>query len=384
MELYLTHGNDYDIVKMDLTQSSYSILQEIKETKREFIMRDYERILGCLVGGAAGDALGYAVEFDKEAYIFSQYGPGGIREYDLTCGKAIISDDTQMTLFTAAGILLAENPYDYGDFIQGEYEAHKEWYLTQNPHMKRTKTRCWLTDIPELNERRAPGITCLNALSCGKMGSPYDMINNSKGCGGVMRVAPIGLFYDVNENSKETDAPALTIEDIDAMGAGAAAITHCHPLGYLPGAGLVHVISRISHDPYYKLKDAVNEMISTVTSLYPDEEKDNQAFEKLMTKAVKLSEENMDDLDAIHQLGEGWVGEEALAIALYCALKYENDFDAAIIASVNHKGDSDSTGAITGNILGAYLGIDGIGDKYKKNLELMDVYERLAKELAGL
>ncbi len=80
-------------------------------------------------------------------------------------------------------------------------------------------------------------------------------------------------------------------------------------------------------------------------------------------------------------MGEGWVAEETLAIALYCSLKYENDFDKALIASVNHNGDSDSTGAVTGNILGAYLGMSKIPQKYIDNLELKDVILDIAEDL---
>ena len=98
--------------------------------------------------------------------------------------------------------------------------------------------------------------------------------------------------------------------------------------------------------------------------------------------AVKLAEDGSEkDLDNIHQLGEGWVGEETLGISLYCALKYQNDFSAGIIASVNHKGDSDSTGAVTGNILGALLGYHAIEEKWKKNLELSDVILEIADDL---
>lgn len=89
----------------------------------------------------------------------------------------------------------------------------------------------------------------------------------------------------------------------------------------------------------------------------------------------------MADLDSIHQLGQGWVGDEALAIAIYCALKHSDDFDRALIAAVNHGGDSDSTGAITGNILGAYLGLSKIPEKYIEKLELVDVLTELADDL---
>ena len=81
------------------------------------------------------------------------------------------------------------------------------------------------------------------------------------------------------------------------------------------------------------------------------------------------------------QLGEGWVGDEALASALYCALKYENNFEKAVIASVNHSGDSDSTGAITGNILGAYLGLERIPKRFLEHLELRNIILEVADDL---
>ena len=69
-------------------------------------MRDIDRFRGSLIGGAAGDALGYEVEFWSEEKTFSRYGKPGITEYELHNGKALISDDTQMTLFTATGLLI--------------------------------------------------------------------------------------------------------------------------------------------------------------------------------------------------------------------------------------------------------------------------------------
>ena len=79
--------------------------------------------------------------------------------------------------------------------------------------------------------------------------------------------------------------------------------------------------------------------------------------------------------------GEGWVAEEALVIAIYCCLRYPDDFSKCLIVSVNHKGDSDSTGAIAGNIIGAYLGYDEIEEKWKEDLELSDVILGVADHL---
>jgi len=101
----------------------------------------------------------------------------------------------------------------------------------------------------------------------------------------------------------------------------------------------------------------------------------------LMQKAIDLASTQQPDIDAIRELGAGWVAEETLAIAIYYALKYANDFDKALIAAVNHDGDSDSTGAVTGNILGTYLGMDEIPAKYIDHLELKSIILEIADDL---
>ena len=106
-------------------------------------------------------------------------------------------------------------------------------------------------------------------------------------------------------------------------------------------------------------------------------------FRDLIDKACFLAEDtSVSDQTAIRELGEGWVAEEALAIAVFCSLRYSNDFEKGIIAAVNHDGDSDSTGAITGNILGAHLGISQIPGHFVENLELKDVILEIADDLA--
>jgi len=98
-------------------------------------------------------------------------------------------------------------------------------------------------------------------------------------------------------------------------------------------------------------------------------------------KAVSFVTKDIDTKSAIKQIGEGWVGEEALAIALYCSLKYKDEYDRAIIAAINHDGDSDSTGAITGNILGAYWGIQKIPAVWIEKLELLEVITEIADDI---
>lgn len=340
--------------------------------------KNLDKFRGCLIGGAAGDALGYAIEFLSESFIFAKYGKEGITDYLLHDGKAWISDDTQMTMFTANGLLFGTTRGctrgimgTYPSYVAG---AYRDWYKTQfesYEHCNREFITSWLMNVPELFVPRAPGNTCLSAIYAGCYGSVEKPINDSKGCGGVMRVAPIGLYFGDSRM-----APLA----IDLMGADVAALTHGHEMGYIPAAMLVHIVRLVSNSDEIALKDAVLDSKTAMEMLFPDA-KNLPGFLKLIDKAVELSECDLADLDAIHQLGQGWLGDEALAIAVYCALKHSNDFDKALIAAVNYSGDSDSTGAITGNILGAYLGLSGIPKKYIDNLELVDVLTELADDL---
>ena len=276
-------------------------------------MRDQDKFRGCLIGGAAGDALGYAVEFLREKQIFRKYGKHGITEYDLTNGVAQISDDTQMTLFTANGLLLGMTRGGIGGPAPAYIGCcYKDWLTTQERKYSQDihPGYAWLGYIPELYSPRAPGNTCLAALRSRELGSVEKPINNSKGCGGVMRVAPIGLYF--NDRKKD-------IRDICRFGAETAALTHGHPHGWMPAAALAQIIHEVSQDGAILL-EAVLHSLDTIDEIYP-ESRERDAFTNLIEKAIDLASEDMDDLDAIHQLGEGWVGDEALAIAVYCVLK---------------------------------------------------------------
>ena len=97
------------------------------------ILRD--RIRGSLMAGAAGDALGYTVEFMSLDEIRRRYGQRGITRFELTDGKALISDDTQMTLFSANGILMGITRGHmrgvFGSFECYVRDAYLDWYFTQ-------------------------------------------------------------------------------------------------------------------------------------------------------------------------------------------------------------------------------------------------------------
>ncbi|MBR4743153.1 MAG: ADP-ribosylglycohydrolase family protein, partial [Oscillospiraceae bacterium] len=125
---------------------------------------------------------------------------------------------------------------------------------------------------------------------------------------------------------------------------------------------------------------AVRDAQAVIPEIFPGAEHLKE-FNDIIQKAVDLADTELDDLDAIRKIGEGWVGDEALAIAIYCVLKHPDSFEDAIVAAVNHGGDSDSTGAIAGNIMGASLGLKSIPDKYLRNLELREVILEIADDL---
>lgn len=352
-----------------------------------------DQIRGSLFGGAIGDALGYAVEFDREPEIFGHFGKDGITEYELKGGKALISDDTQMTLFTADGILKrAERGRRRGIAAAPRHyvrNAYLDWLKTQrygarpaslDDDSREAFEHSWLLTLPEMYAQRAPGMTCLNSLNDRSHQEPLadyiaNPLNNSKGCGGIMRIAPLALFYKPGFNWREG------LEQLDLEAAQLAAITHGNSLGYMPAAVVNHVISRcLTDSETMTLKEIVLDARDSIAGLFAGDRHLPKLL-SLIDKAILLSGNDASDLDNLHLLGEGWVAEETLAVALYCALKYQNDFSKAIIVSVNHDGDSDSTGAVTGNILGALTGYDAIDAKWKENLELNDVLMKTADEL---
>lgn len=341
-----------------------------------------DRIRGSLIGGAIGDALGYPVEFMSSfEEIQSRYGERGITRLDVRrhwvdegdqTEKAVVSDDTQMTLFTANGLL---NAIEKGDLPKhGICEAYVEWYLTQIRRKSPKYKDCWISSVPELNARRAPGITCMSSLDDIYRGK--EPINNSKGCGGVMRIAPIPLYAAVDGR--------MSIEDADLLAGEAAEITHQHPLGYIPAALAAHIIYRLSEDEMptrESLKDYIHEGMAAIEKLFPSYPHDVKYMGELADKAIAFADNDKMDVTNIESIGGGWTGEEALAIALYCAVRHFDNFEDALIAAVNHAGDSDSTGAVTGNILGAAVGYEAIPRFFLDDLELHDVILHMADDL---
>nr|WP_057930205.1 ADP-ribosylglycohydrolase family protein [Burkholderia ambifaria] len=337
------------------------------------------RFHGCLLGGAVGDALGAPVEFMSAPEIRQRFGIAGIHSYAQAYGRlGAITDDTQMTLFTAEGMLRG---YVRGAmrgigavFANVTSHAYLRWLLTKGYRsevLEENEPTGWLLSNQELFSLRAPGRTCIAALRAVQNFSERSR-NDSKGCGGVMRIAPVGLFA---ANWLEDGAPdeKLLAETFE-IACEIAAITHGHPTGQLAAGVLAVVIARLVQGT--SLADAV-EYAKVNLRRHAAHEETLTAVENAQTLAATRPAQ----AEAVRDLGEGWIAEEALAIGLYCAL-CATDFQSGVMLAVNHGGDSDSTGAITGNLLGAMKGVEAIPMRWLAPLELRGVIEAMADDLA--
>lgn len=299
----------------------------------------------------------------KVKNIRANYGPNGIKILVKTKNHfAEITDDTQMTMFTAEGLLRAEartRKYGTANIPEFVYKSYLRWLITQG-YCSSVEKDGWLIKLEDLYDKRGPGVTCLNALNSGQMGSITAPLNDSKGCGAVMRTAPIGLFFNK--------------EKAFFYGNACAAITHGHPSGYLSAGTLSYIIAAVIDGD--EIETAT---YSALTRL--KEERGHEEVSQAIRKAINLTISGQEDIKAIESIGEGWVGEEALAISLYSALKYKDNFEKALIVAVNHSGDSDSIGAITGNILGAYIGINNIRKQLVDAVEFSKELIQLADDL---
>jgi len=340
-----------------------------------------EHFTGCLLGGAVGDALGWPVEFNGIEDIVKHYGSEGIM--DMVPGeneKYEITDDTQMTLFTAEGLLRAwTSARHYGgapDFSSAVSISYDCWLQTQDNRLSSHQAdHCrdgWLLAIEGLHRRRAPGNTCLSALREGSLSENGIVNNNSKGCGGVMRAAPTGLLAARINSGDSASTARLAFE----IGCATAALTHGHPSGYYPAGVLAAVIATIVKGG--TIEEGINISLRFLEGRIGAMETINAIHSAL---DLWRNQRIIPSPESIELLGGGWTGEEALAISLYCALVAVDDFVKGVRLAVNHSGDSDSTGSITGNILGALLGEQAIPSNWLNHLELADVIKQVGNDL---
>lgn len=311
------------------------------------------KVLGCLFGGALGDAFGYPVEFKSQAHIREAFGEAGLVEPQVRGGRLLVSDDTQMTLYTADGLLsaLASEPAGCRSQVLPRIrQAYRAWFRTQREEWGVHSTG--FSQYRELWAVRAPGSTCLSALHAGARGTPEAPINDSKGSGAVARVAPLGLV------------PAIDADEAFELAHAAAAVTHGHPAGRLSAAALASLLRDLLADA--PLPAALGRM-----EVRLQKAAGGQGVLAAVQAARALAASDTPFSEAIAKLGQGWTGDEALAIGLYAALQADS-FEDALRLAANHDGDSDTTAAIAGQIWGVLHGIDGLAHAWIRSLDVLE------------
>lgn len=335
-----------------------------------------ERVLGCLLGGGLGNALAAGLEASSSQQISAAFGADGPHDLgELEGVRGAITDATQLTLFTAEGLIRASTgrrTCGTADPLAEVRLAYQRWLHTQGVEWASAagtfradypRPDGWLIEVPGLFAARSPGRTTVNALADfgrgGRAGTLEEKTNDSKGCAAAMRAAPVSLH-------------SADPSEVFELAAGAAACTHGHPSGYLPAGALAVIVQQALLGR--GLDDGVWLALQVLETW--EEHEETTAMLKV---AVDLASRGVPTPQEIEQtLGDGWVGEQALAIAVCAALVGGQDVQLALRVAVHHSGDSAATGAICGNIAGALLGVAELPMSWLADLELRDVVEQVA------
>jgi len=302
-----------------------------------------ERYRGCILGLAIGDALGMPTEFLSLAEIRARWGPEGVTDLEAGSWPAgSFTDDTQMTLALAEGILAAGRDAAVDTIMA---EVGREFVR-------------WMEE--PLGGHRAPGNTCLTGCRNLAAGVPWREagVAESKGCGSAMRAAPVGLVW------------LGDYERIREIGVAQSLATHGHPCALAGSVAVAALVSMALEGV------APGEMLGRVLDLTADRGDEFAAQMAVVPEVLDLP-----DAEAWTDLGGGWVAEEAVAGALWCFLRSPNDYRATVLRAASTDGDSDSLACIAGAISGAYNGLDAIPQDWRDRVErvgyLADVADRL-------
>jgi ADP-ribosylglycohydrolase len=300
-----------------------------------------EQAEAILFGLALGDALGWPTEFLNLPQIYSRFGAKGIQEPP---NPALYTDDTQMTIALTNGLLDAGLDAELDVQMDAVAKRFIEW-----------------KNSPENN--RAPGNTCLAAVRRLESGLTWHDagIISSKGCGSVMRVATIGYLYQHDE---------ARLREV-AMQSGI--ITHGHPAAVAGSIAAAYLV-KLALDGLAP-EDYLRRVLAFCDGISDD-------FDKAMIRISHVLGWGS-ETHAMRHLGEGWIAEEAVALALYCMLRYPDNYVEAVRRGATSEGDSDSIACIAGGIMGARLGLNAIPLDWRERCENKMYLSDLAKRMAA-
>lgn len=328
--------------------------------------------IGCFLGQAVGDAMGYTVDDLTWDNICENYGPNGLLGYDLQNDYAEVTSYTQIAAFVANGLLLGVTRGRRSEYLRFITIALREWYKRQHFPRSPDKSWCWVAQKPELRRRHCRDAWMMDALRFEELGTMERPINNSDSPGAILAAAAVALFYDPKR---------LEPEQVGELTAKTLAITHGNPDAFLSGVVLAYALTGILQEPERSLAEQFIQAADVMAGQFG--ERFSQA--KTIAGAVKKVVQSAQAEDE----PRGWMEEnqcrtasECLTGAMFASLVCPEDFDAAMILAVNHSGRSSAVGAITGAILGAKLGQEALPEFYLESLEPIESLRQLAQDLA--
>ena len=341
-----------------------------------------DKFEGAIIGSAVGDAFGYplmALSYEK---ICKRFEKDGALELSVSrkTGTALFTEATQMSLFTADGILWAYNEnaahengavanyvfYSYQLWLYMQTRSiagsEYEWLFNkeQNPNMSSLLKSKGLGKKRRLNDNN---LDALFDARNGVFGTPGKRLNNNTDAGAVKRVLPVGLFYGGDS------------EMAFRIGCDVGAITHSAPEGYLPCGVYTAIIAELLRGS--DVDDAVNTAMALLTA-YPDHENIYDALQKAVDLA---NDDDIEPREGLDELGDGFSAVSCLAIALYSAILHQTNYKFAIALATNHDGDSSACGAITGGILGVWYGLRKLPKEWTKKVQYRNLLETVADVL---
>lgn len=326
---------------------------------------------GCLLGLAVGDAMGHAVDEKTWDEIREDYGPNGLLGYDLVNDCAAGSSYTQVAAYVANGLLLGitrGKPENYLRFIN---LSLREWARAQHFPRDPERSFCWVAKLPQMRRKKYKDSRMLDALRAQTPGTPESPINRAATPGSLTAAVMVGLAY----NPKY-----MEMNQVVRLGAQTVALTHGDPMAFLSGGVLAEIFAGILQDPERELREVFEEAIHGMQNLYSLKFSQADQLAAQLTRAMDMA--GAEDAQACMEKLGCDTAAECLAGALCAALTCPEDFDGAMILSVNHSGRSAAVGALTGAILGAKMGAEALPDFYLESLEAADILEQLAQDLA--
>ncbi len=326
---------------------------------------------GCLLGMAAGDALGYTIADKSWDEIQFCYGPNGLLGYDLQDSEyAQVSSYTQIASFLCNGLLLAVSR-GKTDYLRFARVALKEWTRSQQFYRDPEESYCWLAKLPQFRRRNCRDARMLDNLRLEWWGTMDTPRNDNNAPGAITAGVAAAIFY----NEKR-----LTPEQIGTLSAELIALTHGNPETFLSGVVLAYALAGILQEPDVPLADQFLQAIAVMDGQFRSRFFQAEELALQLRRAIALAksgtvtpQEGMEQLECMDTA-------QCLAGAIFACLSYPNDFDSAIITAVNHSGFSAAVGAITGAILGAKLGEAALPEFYLESLECNQALQILAED----